>query len=1049
MTADTPSTIAHARISDCFRIHAHGHLVQCRDSLNLAGLNLSDDDLSARSEYKWPGSDTTHLIGLQDLVHLRYLDLTGNQLTKLPEGVSDCTELVWLGLNFNQIDQLPDHVVDLKKLQRLYLRGNQLKRLPAQMGTLNALVELDLNGNQLTELPASFIPLLEKGGAEGEASDTTLYLDLGNNPGQIATAAQQSRQTLLAFLRELNEAAGQPQGKLLLVGEGRVGKSSLLRALLNKPHDDKLLSTHGLMIETWEVDQVGEAENTVALNCWDFSGQEQMRETHQMFFSTPALYLLVWDPDRSQREAENELYEWLWLIHQSQRAGCRAQVLIVATNHRSRDRHEPDSKDLLMNEFGPAGAGILSGFASVESDDQHGERIGMDTIKAWVREQIATDSAFAQRVPALWENAILLCMDEQAPILPWDTFRQVCLRAETALATSTDTPNNEDLDVTAIARQMNALGRIVWYDDDAAASNEQTDCPARPQFTEKLNNHVILKPDWLSKAISYVFERAGKVPSANAPDTPLGPGLVAKETMDILWQNPGTRDESGTVEPGYDSQYYPLFRRIMQYFDLIQPLAPQALGHLQHHASEARHYLVPARLSRTPPPNWDHDWDIEGAVTMRFSLTSRGLHRGDHNAPLNAWLARAVFSRLIVRLHPLSQGREDVRHAAHWEQGLRLVQALGKGRLRARNENIYFEGHPYLLGQVDQALSLLLREMNQRFGIEIECSRSVACQPVDSKYCQTDLNKRCFFTQKKLDQLQQNHETIPCLQDDCNYSIDVARTLLGTHTNTSSIADRLDEIQSGVQRIDSSVRQMTQNISRLESGLSETITKLADAGWELTAAIEQKARNVLPDLKATVETVLRERDADQSRAGPALFSVEAVEKVAFWTDLGPRLAKKIRLHIYCEHTSIPISWFKHAGGQAPGVFEMEIPKTWLLQAKPFLLGIAQLLRAGAPLVSLIDQNKAALIHNVTDHFQTANQVLPSKAQAMQASPEQTAPTAPQRASGELLQELHQLLRQKLQCEHLDQAPGLGVVRVWNKAQNRHSWVHPRYQNLFG
>ena len=134
------------------------------------------------------------------------------------------------------------------------------------MEGLKALVELDVSANALEGLPVSFISLLERGGTKGKPGESALHLDMSGNPCQAATAASQGRRTLVSFLRDLNRAEGRPQGKLLLVGEGRVGKSSLLRALLGLKHDENLSSTHGLRIEPWNVDGMALSTEPVQLD---------------------------------------------------------------------------------------------------------------------------------------------------------------------------------------------------------------------------------------------------------------------------------------------------------------------------------------------------------------------------------------------------------------------------------------------------------------------------------------------------------------------------------------------------------------------------------------------------------------------------------------------------------------------------------------------------------------------------------------------------------------------------------------------------------------
>jgi Leucine-rich repeat (LRR) protein len=83
------------------------------------------------------------------------LDLSGYELTCLPEEIGLCTGLQRLYLDHNQLTTLPERVFrEMNALQRLYLFNNRLVYLPEGIFRgLNALQQLDLNNNQLTALP--------------------------------------------------------------------------------------------------------------------------------------------------------------------------------------------------------------------------------------------------------------------------------------------------------------------------------------------------------------------------------------------------------------------------------------------------------------------------------------------------------------------------------------------------------------------------------------------------------------------------------------------------------------------------------------------------------------------------------------------------------------------------------------------------------------------------------------------------------------------------------------------------------------------------------
>eukprot|EP00037_Helgoeca_nana_P002248 m.32714 g.32714 ORF g.32714 m.32714 type:complete len:408 (+) comp12456_c0_seq1:28-1251(+) len=112
---------------------------------------------------------------LSSLVHLSYLNVSNNQLAKLPRlptsllelqagrnqltGLRSALEqglprLKVLMLSWNQLASLPPTVSSMVQLEELDARHNQLQRLPPQIGGLRRLKRLTLYSNMLEQIPA-------------------------------------------------------------------------------------------------------------------------------------------------------------------------------------------------------------------------------------------------------------------------------------------------------------------------------------------------------------------------------------------------------------------------------------------------------------------------------------------------------------------------------------------------------------------------------------------------------------------------------------------------------------------------------------------------------------------------------------------------------------------------------------------------------------------------------------------------------------------------------------------------------------------------------
>jgi leucine-rich repeat protein SHOC2 len=117
-------------------------------------LNLSKLDLS--------GNELTHIPdNICELTSLTHLDLSQNYLTEFPENILQLTQLVSLHFDDNAIQNIPKGICDLTQLKFLDLKYNSLINIPEYIGCLNRLEYLSLEGNKLEYLPDSICNLTE------------------------------------------------------------------------------------------------------------------------------------------------------------------------------------------------------------------------------------------------------------------------------------------------------------------------------------------------------------------------------------------------------------------------------------------------------------------------------------------------------------------------------------------------------------------------------------------------------------------------------------------------------------------------------------------------------------------------------------------------------------------------------------------------------------------------------------------------------------------------------------------------------------------------
>ena len=266
----------------------------------------------------------TDLSPLSGLSGMQILQLDGNQITDLSP-LSGLSRMWLLNLGVNQITDLSP-LSGLADLQKLALQANQITDI-SPLYTLQQLSHLDVKDNQLSQLSPHFIEQFPEVYTEW-INEGGLHLD--NNPltSPPIEIAQQGKEAILAWFAANKKALNEI--KLILIGDPKAGKTSLLRQLQYgefKPDEEQ---TDGINIERLSFGELATFKGQKDLHdlhahCWDFGGQEIMSATHQFFLTNRSVYVLVLDA-RKDKEVAGQVRNWLQRIRQK---GGDSKVLVV------------------------------------------------------------------------------------------------------------------------------------------------------------------------------------------------------------------------------------------------------------------------------------------------------------------------------------------------------------------------------------------------------------------------------------------------------------------------------------------------------------------------------------------------------------------------------------------------------------------------------------------------------------------------------------------------------------------------------------------------
>ncbi len=291
------------------------------------------------------------------LTNLTSLDLRTTQISALPDWMASLTNLTSLDLSYTQISALPDWMASLTNLTSLYLSGTQISALPDWMASLTNLQWLSVNNTRLP-LPAE-------------------VLQRSDQPELILETYFADNQPLL-------------EAKLLIVGQGSVGKTSLMKRLNNVAFDPHEPTTHGINVQqcVFNVSRTS-GDDEVRINMWDFGGQEIMHSTHQFFLTRRSVYVLVLNA--REDEKANRLHYWLRLIRTY---APHAPIIVVANKIDGNWSFTLDERGLDYR-YGPITAFVKTSCADPTP-------FGIDTLRAAISDALSHLRHIYDRLPTGW-----------------------------------------------------------------------------------------------------------------------------------------------------------------------------------------------------------------------------------------------------------------------------------------------------------------------------------------------------------------------------------------------------------------------------------------------------------------------------------------------------------------------------------------------------------------------------------------------------------------------------------------------------------------------
>jgi len=313
---------------------------------------------------------------------------------------------------------------------------------------------------------------------------------------------KRSEETTSGILYDLRNGKSVNQVKFLVIGQGSVGKTSLVQQIINGNFNVSEPKTEGICINHWQVHSRSQDREYIKLNVWDFGGQEIIHATHQFFLTKRSLYLLVLDSRLTQEE--NRVEYWLKII---QSFGGESPVLIVGNKI---DQHPLDIDRTGLQKKYPNIVGILETSAATGA--------GIEELKAAITEQVNNLPHVRDLLPETWFTVKIKLeeLGKQSNFITHDKYLELCAENEVSDETSQRT----------LIGFLHDLGVVLHFQDDP-----------------RLEALGILNPQWVTNGVYKIlnshalFQNKGVLTTSmldgilNLPEYPRGKRLFIVDMM--------------------------------------------------------------------------------------------------------------------------------------------------------------------------------------------------------------------------------------------------------------------------------------------------------------------------------------------------------------------------------------------------------------------------------------------------------------------------------------------------------------------------------------
>lgn len=390
-------------------------------SNNDEGINITNRNISGITKL-----ETLQLVTKNSLGFVTEMYLNGLKLKEIPEEIFELKHLVRFDSVQNELTNVSTRFTELPELETLYLFSNEIVDLPEEVIFHKPLKRLEIYNNPIKIIPIEFF--------EGVSKKNSL------------TAIRDYLNSLKSGTKSLNEV------KVIIVGDGGSGKTSLQKLLTNEEFNPQECQTHGINIRHLTLRP---NNKNVKYRLWDFGGQEIMHATHQFFLSRRSIYIIL----LNAREEPNPEY---WLSH-IKSFGGNSPVLVVI--NKTDENPSYDVNRLFLKEKYP---NIIE-YIKISCS----QNLGIDNVKSALKRAVLDIKDLNSQWALSWFKVKTHLEKMESSFISFDEFSNLC-------------NSNGIYDISTqntLVEYLNDLGIILHFKDFA------------------LSDTHVLDPEWVTYAV--------------------------------------------------------------------------------------------------------------------------------------------------------------------------------------------------------------------------------------------------------------------------------------------------------------------------------------------------------------------------------------------------------------------------------------------------------------------------------------------------------------------------------------------------------------------